>query len=220
MKLDEELNKLEQQHQSGAISDEEYAKAIDKLVKPSLRDRLLVGASLPLLHLFFWKSSGIWGFFALVILLFVTAYQVAPGHELVKLTWRVEVYYVMVGVAGAIVGLLGGQRRVIAIVCGAVAAIASLWLIGLTHEHLPQFLPNRVWGWIGIVVLAVGLIPGVLLYAVCDWLLPPLADDQPGLGNGLGRCPNPACRSRRGWDGSACRYCGTHAEPLNDPGRL
>src|SRR5262245_40713040 len=97
----EELKKLEQQHKSGALSDEEFVRAVDNLVKPSLRDRLFHGTVFPLFRLFFWRSSGIWGFFALVILLFVTGDQVAPGREWVKLAWPVEVYYTAAGAAGA-----------------------------------------------------------------------------------------------------------------------
>lgn len=197
----EDLDKLEQQFKSGVLSEVEYIEAIKTLMTPTLTERFCSA----LFCLFFWRTSGFLGFPALIVLLFVTGYQVTPGREWVKLDWPAETYYVVAGVAGALVGLLGGQRRVAALGCGAVAAIASLWLSDLTCEHQPRFLPNLVWGVVRLVVVVVGLSPGVLLYAVCDSLLPPV--------KAVGRCPNPACRSRRGWDGSDCRYCGTRAEP-------
>ena len=59
----------------------------------------------------------------------LTAPQLAPGGALDFLPWPAEGFYAVVGVAGAIAGLLGGQRRIVAIMCGAVAGIGSLLLL-------------------------------------------------------------------------------------------
>jgi hypothetical protein len=37
-------------------------------------------------------------------------------------------------------------------------------------------------------------------------------------GNLFGRCPNPQCRSRRGWDGRVCGYCGATIASETHPG--
>jgi hypothetical protein len=37
-------------------------------------------------------------------------------------------------------------------------------------------------------------------------------------GNLFGRCPNPQCRSKRGWDGRMCAYCGATTAPETEPG--
>jgi hypothetical protein len=127
--------------------------------------------------MFFWRTGGVWGLVALGLLLFFTGYQVVPGREWVQLAWPVGVYYAAIGAAGAIAGFLGGQRRIVASVCGALAGIASLGLIGFAYQHLPQALPDRIVGVIGLVALVVGLIPGVLAYELCDRFLPPPSDD-------------------------------------------
>lgn len=217
MTFDAEIKKLEQRNASGELTDQEFADAVMRLVRPPLHHRLILGAFIPFAHMFFARRAGGWGFFALLALLFVLGYQITPGREWVNLGWSVEVYYLVAGAVGAIAGFLGGQRRSVAAVAVAITGVASLWLIGLSHQWLPKFLLNQVVGWVGVVTIAIGLVPGVLLYAVCDRLLPALPDELAERYR-HGRCPNPECKSLRGWDGQTCRFCGAKAHASTSPG--
>lgn len=135
------------------------------------RDRFLELVFDPLMHMFLWRPAGGWGLFALIILLLAGGYQVTPGREWVDLGWPVGVYYGIAAAAGALVGFLGGQRRALAAVAGAVVAAGSLAAVGLLFWTVPQIPPKLVWAWVNVVALAVGLLPGVCLYAVVDRLL-------------------------------------------------
>jgi hypothetical protein len=145
-----------------------------KNTPPSFRDRLLELAFDPLFNLFFWRAGGIgfWGIVVLVILLLVGAYQVTPGHEFYNFGWPREVYFVIVGAVGGLLGLLNGQRRFVGLLAGTVAAVGALWAVGLLFEYVPQIPARRIWAWLNVIALAVGLLPGVALYAVLDRCLP------------------------------------------------
>jgi hypothetical protein len=137
---------------------------------PSFRDRLLELAFDPLFNLFFWRASrlGFGAVFVLVILLAAGAYQITPGRKFHDFGWPREVYFVIVGAAGGMVGLLNAQRRLVGLLAGTVAAVGSLWALALLFEHVPQIPARRIWAWVNVIALAVGLIPGVVLYAVLD----------------------------------------------------
>lgn len=139
--------------------------------RPDFRDRLLELVTDPVMHLFLWRAAGAWGLFVLVIALFAGGYQITPGREWVDLGLPLAVYYGVAGIAGALVGFLGGRRRFLALLAGAVAAVGSLAVIGLLFQCVPAVPMNRVWAWVSVIALGVGLLPGVLLYAVVDWLL-------------------------------------------------
>jgi hypothetical protein len=141
-----------------------------KATPPSFRDRLLELAFDPLFNLFFWRAGAIGGagIFVLIILLGAGAYQVTPGREFHDFGWPREVYFVIVGAVGGLLGLLNGQRRFVGLLAGSVAAVGSLWAVGLLFEYVPQIPARRIWVWVNVIALAVGLIPGVALYAVLD----------------------------------------------------
>jgi hypothetical protein len=55
---------------------------------------------------------------------------------------------------------------------GAVAAVGSFAAVGIILRYVPQFpLMERLWVGVNVVGLALGLLPGVGLYAVVDHLL-------------------------------------------------
>jgi hypothetical protein len=140
---------------------------------PSFWDRLLGLAFDPLFNMFFWRGPRIafWGILSLVILLVVGGYQVTPGREFYDFGWPREAYFVLVGAVGGILGLVNGQRRLVGLLAGAVTAVGSLGAVALLFEYVPHIPVKRIWAWVNVIALAVGLIPGVALYALLDWCL-------------------------------------------------
>lgn len=120
--------------------------------------------------LFFKRTIGVVGFLILVILIFATGSQLAPGREWVQLGWPDIYYYLAIGSVGAVVGLIGGQRPWLAAICGAIAAVGALWLIGVTERMHPGGNP-KAWGAVAVLAVGLGLLPAVALYSVGDAIL-------------------------------------------------
>lgn len=165
--------------------------------KASLGDRLLELTVGPFFDLFCWRRH--WGFFVLMILLIVGGYQMIPGREFFDLGWPNTVYFVIVGAAGALVGMLSAKRPVMGLPAGAVAAVGSLGAIALLFEYVPQIPTTRVWAWVNVVALAIGLLPGIALYGVVNQSLPEPAGHhdkgQPGVQSADGDPDLPSDRS-------------------------
>ncbi|MBY0524060.1 MAG: hypothetical protein K2R98_11710 [Gemmataceae bacterium] len=136
------------------------------------RDRFAELLVEPFLRLFAWRQMGIWGFFVLAVLLLFGRHQVTPGREWVHLDWPAGVYYGLITAAGAVAGFLGGERRWLASTAGAVAAVGAFAAVAVILHNVPQLpLVDRLWIWVNVIALAVGLVPGVGLYWVADHLL-------------------------------------------------
>ena len=135
-------------------------------------DRGVMLTFLPFVKMSAWRAGGLWGVAALVVLLIFGRHQITPGREWVNLGWPVGVYYAIVAVAGATVGFSFGERRGLGMVGTMISAVSSFAVGGLLLHFLPQppVLVNW-WAWINVVGLAIGFLPGVILYGLADHLL-------------------------------------------------
>jgi hypothetical protein len=145
--------------------------------KPSLFDRVIDATMIPFLNLFCAPPLGLWGFFGLVLIVFAVGFQLKPGEELVRLGIAHEVYYWGIAILGALVGLLGSERRWIGVVAGAASAAGALIAQVVLHTYFTQDVPiRRMWAMTLGIGLVVGMIPGVALYAIVDALIPMKGD--------------------------------------------
>lgn len=146
-------------------------KTLDNDGRMRFWDRLLYFTAISLGDLFFSRASGPWGFVLLGALLFFTSEQMTPGREWIELDWPSEIYYIVVGMAGAVAGFFGAQRRTVGLLSGMVAAASSLAAVVAFRQFMPQLPPNRILAWINAVILMIGLLPGIALYGIFSYLL-------------------------------------------------
>jgi hypothetical protein len=85
---------------------------------------------------------------------------------------------------------------------------------GMTAHTQPPKRNNGFFGLVLVIAVASPVLGGAWAGAACHkWFARALK------GARHTGCPNPRCRSSRGWDGSRCRFCGATAAgvPAGDP---
>jgi hypothetical protein len=123
--------------------------------------------------MFLHRPKGAISFLIFISALILSGFQLAPGWEMFHLGWDPSIYYCVVGVCGVINGLLAAERRLVGMIANPIAGLGSLWLLGVVLSFLPA-IPKLVL----VLVLVIGLLPGIIVYWVLDRLLPKPAEAQ------------------------------------------
>jgi hypothetical protein len=118
-----------------------------------------------------WRA---WVFFCCA-LVFCTM-QAVPNwtHPSLRLGWDPHIFYWIIGISGAVTGLLTAHYRFPGLLAGAVAGTGSLLTAVLILERVNPY--SRI---VLVMVGIIGLLPGVAIYCVLHFLIDTLEVNPP-----------------------------------------
>lgn len=135
---------------------------------PSFWDKLLDRFTHGLAGMFFERQLGAISFCMLVACIFLISYQLVPGQEWFVLEIPQVGYFVVIGVLGGFLGLIGSERRGLGAMAGAMCAVVALVLVALLMDWLSQIPLVRLRAAIRAAVVLIGFLPGVVFYAIME----------------------------------------------------
>jgi hypothetical protein len=104
-------------------------------------------------------SKPVWVFFCCALVL--CRMQAVPSwtHPSLRLGWDPHLFYVIIGVSGAVTGLLVAQYRLLGLVAGALAGSGSVLAAAFVLPPINSY--SRI---VEVAVQLAGLLPGVVAY--------------------------------------------------------
>ena len=118
--------------------------------------------------MFFRRPIGEFAFCVLLIGLFLISFQLSPGDELFDLEVPTALYFIAMGVLGAISGLVGSERRGLGAIAGMLCATMALVLLVLVMSWLSQIPLPRLRAFCRAIVVLIGFSPAVIFYATME----------------------------------------------------
>jgi hypothetical protein len=84
-----------------------------------------------------------------------------------KTDWPIAYYYIIVGMLGGMLGILGSERPRIGVIAGTVAGVGLLAIVATFIHFFPK-LPKGAMVAGTPILVGIGLLPGIITYAVLE----------------------------------------------------